>query len=333
MDEIQTLKQNNKLLQDKLDKQTKVLKKQQRIQRMGERKQEELLLEIRKAKKEVESMHNHIRQSIEYASLIQRAIIPKEKEIESYFKDSFVYWEPKDTVGGDIWLFDSLRHKDECLLFFIDCTGHGVAGAFVTMIVKAIEREVIAKIHKDKNVDISPAWIMSYFNKTMKILLKQEAKNSLSNVGWDGAIVYYNKRDQILKFAGAETSLFYIDENQEFKTIKGNRYSVGYKKCTMDYEYKETILNVQEGMKFYCTTDGYIDQNGGEKNFPFGKKRFSNIIKENYDKSMLEQKNIFIKEINKYEQMVSDNERNDDITLVAFEIDNKANYQKMRLKR
>jgi len=328
MDEIQTLKQNNKLLQDKLDKQTKVLKKQQRIQRMGERKQEELLLEIRKAKKEVESMHNHIRQSIEYASLIQRAIIPKEKEIESYFKDSFVYWEPKDTVGGDIWLFDSLRHKDECLLFFIDCTGHGVAGAFVTMIVKAIEREVITKIHKDKNVDISPAWIMSYFNKTMKILLKQEAKNSLSNVGWDGAIVYYNKRDQILKFAGAETSLFYIDENQEFKIIKGNRYSVGYKKCTMDYEYKETILNVQEGMKFYCTTDGYIDQNGGEKNFPFGKKRFSNIIKENYDKSMLEQKNIFIKEINKYEQMVSDNERNDDITLVAFEIDNKANYQK-----
>jgi len=77
----------------------------------------------------------------------------------------------------------------------------------------------------------------------------------------------------------------------------------------MDYEYKETIIEVQEGMKFYCTTDGYLDQNGGSKDFPFGKKRFGNIIKENHTKPMSEQKEIFIDEMASYESMIPNNDR------------------------
>jgi serine phosphatase RsbU (regulator of sigma subunit) len=227
---------------------------------------------------------------------------------------------PKDTVGGDIWLFDELRDENECLLFFIDCTGHGVPGAFVTMIVKAIEREIITMIKEEQNMIVSPAWIMGYFNKTMKILLKQESENSLSNAGWDGGIIYYNKQEKIVKFAGAETALFYIDANGTLNTVKGNRYSVGYKKCSMDYKYKETIINVTSGMKFYCTTDGYLDQNGGKKDFPFGKKKFTNIIKENHQKAMEIQKEKFISEITEYELMVENNHRNDDMTVIGFEI-------------
>ena len=154
----------------------------------------------------------------------------------------------------------------------------------------------------------------------MKQLLKQESIESISNAGFDGGIIYYNKKDKILKFAGAETSLFYV-EDDELKTIKGNRYSVGYKKCAMDYEYKESIIEVEEGMKFYCTTDGFLDQNGGEKDFPFGKKRFGNIIKENHTKAMQEQKTIFINEMEEYENIIKLNyDRNDDMTVIAFEI-------------
>ena len=269
---------------------------------------------------EIREIHKHTRESIEYASMIQGAVLPEQTLMSNYFKDYFVSWTPKDTVGGDIWLFNELRHEDECLLFFIDCTGHGVPGAFVTMIVKAIEREITTKIIDDKDMNVSPAWIMSYFNKTMKKLLKQDTKDSLSNAGWDGGIIYYNKKDKVLKFAGAETPLFYIDTDGSFNTIKGNRYSVGYKKCDMDYEYKETILEVEEGMKFYCTTDGYLDQNGGEKDFPFGKKRFGNIIKENYPKPMEEQKEIFFDEMMVYETMIENNDRNDDMTVIGFEI-------------
>ena len=276
--------------------------------------------ELKTAKKELEQINKHTKDSIEYASLIQGALMPKKNVMTPFFKDYFVTWIPKDTVGGDIWLFDNLRNKDECLLMFIDCTGHGVAGAFVTMIVKSVEREITSMIKSDKSIDISPAWIMSYFNKIIKKLLAQESKDSLSNVGFDGGVIYYNKKTQILKFAGAETTLFYMTNNGEFKTIKGDRYSVGYKKCDANYKYKETIIEVKENMKFYCTTDGYLDQNGGEKDFPFGKKRFTNIIKENYKKPMRELKRIFKTKMMAYKSAIPNNTRTDDITLIAFEI-------------
>ena len=285
-----------------------------------ESKVEARTLALNVAKKEVEAIHKHTRESIEYASLIQGALLPEQNLLANYFQDFFVSWIPKDTVGGDIWLFNELRDKDECLLFYIDCTGHGVPGAFVTMIVKAIEREIITKIKDKKDMEISPAWIMSYFNQTMKVLLKQETKDSKSNAGWDGGIIYYNKKDMILKFAGAETPLFYVDVDGSFNTIKGNRYSVGYKKCAMDYVYKETILEVKKGMKFYCTTDGYLDQNGGEKDFPFGKKRFGNIVKDNHTSPMVEQQTKFLDAMAQYEGMIVNNDRNDDMTVIGFEI-------------
>ena len=285
------------------------------------------ITDMENSKKEVELINKNTRESIEYASLIQGSIVSQEEDIKPFFKDSFVYWEPKDIVGGDIWLFNTLRHEDECLLMVIDCTGHGVPGAFVTMIVKSIEREIVASLKKHPEFDISPALIMSRFNKTMKIMLKQETPNSQSNAGFDGGIIYYNKRTQVLKFCGAYTPLFYVDNCNELNIIKGDRYSVGYKKCDIDYEYTEKILKVEEGMKFYCTTDGFLDQNGGEKNFPFGKTRFKKVIHSSCTLTMEKQKEVFIEEIEKYRACVEDNERNDDITVIGFEIGPKSEVE------
>ena len=284
------------------------------------------------AEEKVKAIQKHTRESIEYASLIQGALIPESNLFKEYFKDSFVLWHPKDIVGGDIYLFEGLRHKNECLLMFIDCTGHGVPGAFVTMLVKAVERQVVAEIMNDKDMIVSPGWIMAYFNRTLKKLLRQENKESVSNAGWDGGIIYYNKETQILKFAGAETPLFYLDVDGTFNTVKGNRYSVGYKKCDMNYEYKETVIEVKEGMKFYCTTDGYLDQNGGEKDFPFGKKRFGNIIKEYHQESMADQREVFLYEMAEYENMIENNDRNDDMTVIAFEINKAAKVEDIILE-
>ena len=270
--------------------------------------------DLEEAKKEIEIIHKHTKDSIEFASLLQNALLPQKELIDKYFDDDFIIWKPKDIVGGDIYLFDELRNKNECLLMVIDCTGHGVPGAFVTMIVKAVEREIVSKIIEDKDLDVSPAWILSYFNKTIKKLLKQD-KNSKSNAGFDGGILYYNKDKNIIKYAGANIPLFYVDN--EVKVIKSNRYSVGYKQCNNDYEYKEDIIEVKKGMKFYLTTDGYIDQNGGEKGFPFGKKRFKKLIEENHHLDMEHQKDIFIREFYTYRK----NEvQNDDITLIGLKI-------------
>ena len=273
------------------------------------------ITEMENAKLEIEAIHKHTRESIEYASLIQSALIPDNNLFRNYFQDYFAIWHPKDTVGGDIYLFEELRSEDECLLMVIDCTGHGVPGAFVTMLVKAIERQITSKIKHSDDV-VSPANLLSVFNRNMKQLLKQESIDSISNAGFDGAIIHYNKKDKIIKFAGAETPLFYV-EDEELKVIKGNRYSVGYKKCAMDYEYKEHIIEVKEGMQFYLTTDGYLDQNGGEKSFPFGKKRFQNIIKQYHKETMADQQEVFLHEFANYQE---DEETNDDVTLIGLKI-------------
>ena len=225
-------------------------------------------------------------------------------------------WHPKDTVGGDIYFFEELRHEDECLLMAIDCTGHGVPGAFVTMLVKAIESQIISHImHHDEEI-VSPATILSIFNTNMKHLLKQEDADSISNAGFDGAVLYYNKKENIIRFAGAETPLYYT-EDDEIKIIKGDRYSVGYKKCDTNHKYKEHTVETKDGMEFYISTDGYFDQNGGTKGFPFGKKRFKEIIKEYHKESMANQQEVFLGIMMEYQD---EEETNDDKTVIGLRI-------------
>ncbi len=120
----------------------------------------------------IHKLHRKVTDSIEYASLIQHSLVPTNELFDKYFNDYFTIWYPKDIVGGDIYLFEELKDGEECLLMVIDCTGHGVPGAFVTMIVKAIERQIITTILNTPNMKVSPAWILKYFNQTMKKTIK-----------------------------------------------------------------------------------------------------------------------------------------------------------------
>lgn len=296
--------------------------------------QQQVVLEkLTKTKNELEVLSNSLEQqvvertqslfesnkklsdSINYASLIQHALIPQQELFDGYFKDSFVIWQPKDVVGGDIYLFDTLRNPEESLLMVIDCTGHGVPGAFVTMLVKAIEREILANIN-DSNLIVSPAEILSYFNKGIKKLLKQESAESISDAGFDGGILYYNRKQQEMKFAGATTNL-YIIENNNINIIKGNKHSIGYKNSIADYKFKDNLITPQPEMQIYITTDGFLDQKGGEKGFCLGRKRFQNLLSLCDNKPMVEQKNIFLKELVEYQATY---ERNDDVTVIGMKI-------------
>ncbi|PCJ32753.1 MAG: hypothetical protein COA90_02160 [Gammaproteobacteria bacterium] len=266
-------------------------------------------------REKLKEIHKHTRDSIEYASLIQGALIPESRQFQECFDGHFSIWHPKDIVGGDIYFFEEFKNKEDYLLMMIDCTGHGVPGAFVTMLVKAIERQIVGRI-RNTGEDISPAKILSIFNSSMKHILKQDDDSSISNAGFDGAILYYNKVEKTIKFAGAETPLLYMDEDV-LHTIKGSRHSIGYKKSDANYQFKEHIINVKPGMQFYLTTDGYIDQNGGEKGFGFGKTRFKELIIKNYQESMADQQELLLLALADYQ---GEAERNDDITVIGFRI-------------
>jgi len=277
-----------------------------------------MVVDITKQKdieEEIKLINKQMKDSIEYASLIQHALIPSNDLFKKYFSDYLTIWHPKDIVGGDIYLFEELRNDNECILMVIDCTGHGVPGAFVTMLVKAIERQIVSII-KNSNEIVSPAKILSIFNKSMKHLLKQEDEYSISNAGFDGGILYYNKKERIVKFAGAETPLFY-EYQGEITIIKGNRQSIGYKKSDANFVFKDHTIEVKDGMQFYITTDGYLDQNGGEKGFPFGKRRFKKLLEDNCNLPFAEQQELLLYEMMDYQ---GDFEKNDDMTLIGFKI-------------
>jgi len=277
--------------------------------------QKKIMSELALTKQTVEAIHKQTKESIEYASFIQHALIPSNTVFRRYFKEYFAIWRPKDIVGGDVYFFEELLDGEACILMVIDCTGHGVHGAFLTMLIKAIESQVVASI-KYSDEEVSPAKILSFFNKSLKRLLMQDDEDSIINAGFDGGIVYYNKRQKIIKFAGARTPLFYV-ENGELKTIKGDKNSIGYKNSDISYEFTDYVIKAQDGMCCYITTDGYHDQNGGAKGFPFGKTRFTNIIKEYHAESFADQQEIFLEELFAYQGSEA---RNDDITLIGFRI-------------
>ncbi|PHR69935.1 MAG: hypothetical protein COA66_13995 [Arcobacter sp.] len=310
----------NRKLQQLVNKRTQDLQKERDKLSSFNKNLESLVSQrtvlLEDAKNELEESNKLTRDSINYAALIQHALIPEEDAFDIYFKTHFALWSPKDVVGGDIYLFEELRGEHECLLMVIDCTGHGVPGAFVTMLVKAIERQVVSKIVNNEDLEVSPAWILSYFNKSMKKILKQDNKDSLSNAGFDGGILYYNKKQKYIKYAGAETPLFYFEED-ELKVIKSDRHSVGYKKSDINYEFTEHTIDVKAGMQFYLSTDGYLDQNGGEKAFPFGKRKFQELLKKVHTLAYEEQKEIFLSTMKEYQ---GDEIKNDDITMIALKI-------------
>ena len=261
----------------------------------------------------LKELHYKVSDSIEYASLIQHTLIPNNEVFNEFFDEYFSIWKPRDIVGGDIYLIEKIS-EDEVVLMVVDCTGHGVPGAFVTMLVKAVERQIMSSI--DTASYISPAKMLSIFNKNIKHLLKQDSDTAISNAGFDAGVLYYNKKENIARFAGAEIGLLMI-QTDKLEFIKPDKHSIGYKKSDINYEFTDHNIDIDDNTRFYITTDGYVDQNGGEKSFPFSKKRFRKIILENYQKSFIQQREILLDKLNEYQ---GDNETNDDITILGLKV-------------
>jgi serine phosphatase RsbU (regulator of sigma subunit) len=272
-------------------------------------------LKLINTSKSLEKANESIRESVEYASQIQRSLIIDERLLNNFFEDSFTIWEPKDTVGGDIYFVKQFS-VDEMLIIFVDCTGHGISGAFFTMIVKAIEQQVDLLITKG-NKKLKPSEILSIFNKRIKKIFSNSYQDTFDHAGFDGAVVYINKEDQTLSYSGAKMPLYCINNDNEIEVITGDKYSVGYKSSDEDYKFKEHSISAKEYKSFYLSTDGYQDQLGGENSFPFGKSAFANLILKNNDLPFKEQSIIFKETIENYR---GHKERVDDISMIGFKL-------------
>ncbi|HEX5623478.1 MAG TPA: SpoIIE family protein phosphatase [Sulfuricurvum sp.] len=266
--------------------------------------------QIQTNNKELEQINTLVRSSINYASRIQRSFLPEPEILNSFTNDAFVIWKPKDVIGGDCYWVD--KTEKGFFVAIIDCTGHGVPGALMTFVVISILDRLLSQ---QRHLD-DPAALLSQMNRLVKETLGQYDESSESNDGMDGAFCYVDLENKQLTFAGANTPLIYIDDNH-LHHILPDKHSIGYVHSDLDLTFTNQTLELTEGMRFYLTTDGIIDQIGGSKRIAFGKKRLMETIYDNHTKPMHEQQAIILEQYNNYK---GDESQRDDNTMIAFQI-------------
>ena len=256
---------------------------------------------------ELELANKKVMDSIEYAKMIQQSLLPSMEEMKQKLPNSFVIWKPRDIVGGDV--FFTSFYQTGFIISLIDCTGHGVPGALMTMIASSGLRKVI---NDDQCYD--PPKILSCLNQFVKQTLQQDTDYAQSNDGMDVAVCKIDYEKQQISFSGAGLSLIHTIGN-ETCIIKGDRESIGYKRSNLDYQFKEHIIDIEPQKAFYLFTDGMVDQVGGEREICFGKKRLQKILNQNLTRTFKEQKNNLVQEFETYRNQ---HEVRDDITVVGI---------------
>lgn len=265
--------------------------------------------ELSRQYEELDFANNEIKASIQYARRIQYAILPGKDTLPQAIRDHFVIWKPKDIIGGDIfWLH---KQGDRFIAAVIDCTGHGVPGAIMTMIAHMALNRVVQDVSDD-----DPSAVLKELNRLVRISLGQHIPGSSTDDGLDVGLCVVNPKDRTLIFAGARIGIL-VSEGDMIKEIRGDRKSIGYRTSNPDHIFTNHRLVLEEDAAIYLTTDGIFDQAGGIRRLPFGKRRFVEILAAHNKKTMSLQKEAIEQALIAYQDS---EEQRDDITVVGFRL-------------
>lgn len=226
---------------------------------------------------ELQAEKNHqIMQSIEYASVIQQAMLRASREtLSNMLPDAALVWEPRDVVGGDFYHFAAFA--DGWFGAVADCTGHGVPGAFMTLLASASLSQALEQIGPR-----NPSALLAAVNRNVKGLLGQingAGDAPQSNDGLDAAFFWFDAAREQLQFAGARVALHVLrPDAEQFESIAGDRMGVGYVDSLADYAWAQHALAVPRGSLVFISTDGLTDQIGGARKIAFGKRRALDLI-------------------------------------------------------
>ncbi len=288
---------------------TKLKEQEREIRQINEelRRQRDTLQE---QKEQIEFQNKLIKDSIIYAQTIQHAILPPKSYIDKYF-DTFIIYKPRDIVSGDFyWFAKTAEH--EYFMAVVDCTGHGVPGAFMSLIASRMLSEIIM----EKGVR-SPEDILNMLNETVINALNQ--RQSDNNDGMDVCLVKIDE-DPVQKiyditFGGAKRPLFYYKRSEgQVKILKGDRKPIGGKRALQSpVEFKNKYLQLTSQDIIYLTSDGMIDQNNPKRK-RFGTPRFLDLLNEVKDFD-LEKQQDYIEKI--LRDFMKDAPQRDDITIIG----------------
>jgi serine phosphatase RsbU (regulator of sigma subunit) len=262
--------------------------------------------EINRQKAELQSKNRQITDSLYYAGRLQRAVLPSVNTLEKLLKESFVSFQPKDIVSGDFYWFTET--DDRLLIAAVDCTGHGVPGALLSMMGNNLLNECVLKEGL-----IEPAAILENLNQRTKSLLQKQGADVIANDGMDVALCSIDKKNGLLSFAGAHRPLIMIRGGELVET-KGSRISIGgYSDYDAGFEQHEIVI--EEGDTFYIFSDGYPDQFGGPDNRKFMSKRMKEFLLATSGVPLSEQYTLLKSELDNWR---IGREQVDDILVIGF---------------
>ena len=264
--------------------------------------------EIDLQKSKLEELYKDVTDSIKYAKRLQDSILPPKKYIEGLFPDSFVLFKPKDIVSGDFYWMNKIGSKH--IFAAVDCTGHGVPGAFMSL-VGANGLNSAVKEHRLQN----PGKILDDLNNyASESLYKQEDDNAVRD-GMDIAICSIDHKKMILEYSGAYNPLYIVRDN-EILITKGDKFAIGsFNPYTKSYTTHKIPL--QKGDVIYVFSDGYADQFGGVSGKKFMYKQFRETLLSIQSLSMEEQQLTLDKKI---EEWKGSYEQVDDILVIGVKI-------------
>ncbi len=244
-----------------------------------EEKVKERSAEVMEQKRIIEATNKDITDSIKYAKKIQLALIPDADNLRKSFNESFIYYRPKDIVSGDFYWIENF--PSAVVFAAADCTGHGVPGAFMSLICNDLMSQVI----KDPSVT-TPAQALTILDDKLRGMLNKSSDHS-SNDGMDIALCAYYPKKMLLQFAGAHRPLLLM-RNGELIEYKPSKHSIGGY-LSGKKVFDDNNIQLQKGDQVYILTDGYADQFGGEKGKKFKFKRLEKLISSIYHLPMDEQ--------------------------------------------
>jgi len=247
--------------------------------------------------------------SITYASRIQRSVLPDTTILDATLADHFIYWEPRDVVGGDIYWVDAWG--EGILIILGDCTGHGVPGAFMTLIASgALDRA------KTEVVEGDVENLIRRMHQLIQLTLGQHKETGESDDGMELGACFINGDLESLVFTGAGFRLISLEDG-EIEEYRGSKKGLGYCGIPFAQEYGSEVIEMRKGQRFYMTSDGLIDQVGGLKHRTFGRKRFKEILLSLLDVPMIDHAGHLHKALLDHQGTEI---RRDDVSVIGFEV-------------
>jgi len=261
------------------------------------------------ANKKIREQHLNITSSINYAQRIQQAMLPNNEAAGGFLdENAFILFKPRDVVSGDFYWFKKLPDTGDVVIAAIDCTGHGVPGAFMSMVGMNALNGIIMRGINEANT------ILDALHQEVRTSLSQ--KETGNNDGMDMALCIIREREKKIEFAGAKNPMVYIQNGETYK-IKADVHPIGGVQYSAEKPFTKHIVDVNVDTTVYLSSDGFQDQFGGPNNMKFMTKKFRNLLTEIHQLPMNKQK---MKLDNIIEEWMGDNKQTDDILVVGFKV-------------